>query len=63
MFRHFYMTHVHILRGRNSTSCIFVGGESLRQDAYTKEEDIFYKKTLFCFILLYVCFLVIFMVL
>ena len=26
VFHHFYMTHVHILRGRNSTSCTFVGG-------------------------------------
>ena len=28
VFRHFYMTHVHILRGRNSTLCTFLGGES-----------------------------------
>ena len=36
VFRYFYMTHMHILRGRNSTSCTFVGGENRRRDAYTK---------------------------
>jgi len=36
VYRHFYMTHVHILRGRNSTLCTFVGVES--HDAYTKGE-------------------------
>ena len=47
------MTHVHILWGRNSTSCTFVRGESHRRDAYTKEENkSFYEKTLFC--LLYI---------
>ena len=50
MFHYFYMTHVHTLRGKNSTSCIFVGGESHRRDAYTKGEKTFcYKKTLFRF--------------
>ena len=43
------MTHVHIHRGRNSTSCTFLGGESHRGDAYTKGENTsFYEKTLFC---------------
>ena len=31
-------THVHTLKGSNSTSCTFVGGESHRGDAYTKGE-------------------------
>ena len=44
--------HVHILRGRNSTSCIFVGGESHRGDAYTKgEKTFFFRKP--CFVLFY----------
>ena len=52
VFRHFYMTYVHILRGRNSTSCTFVEGESCRGDAYTKgEKTFFYEKTLFCLVL------------
>ena len=50
MFRHFYMTHVHILRGINSTLCTFVGGESYKRDAYTKGEKTF---PLFCFGLYY----------
>ena len=41
VFCHFYMTHVHILKGRNSTSCTFVGGESHRGDACTKGEKAF----------------------
>ena len=40
MYRHFYITHMHILSGRNSTSCTFVGEESHRRDAYTKGEKI-----------------------
>ena len=35
------MTHVHTLRGSNSISCTFVGGESHRGDAYTKGEKTF----------------------
>ena len=53
-FRHFYMTHVHILRGRNSTLCTFVGGESHRIDVYTKGEKtyfFFFWKP--CFVLFY----------
>ena len=46
-YHHFYMTYVHTLSGRNSTSCTFIGGE-----------DIFYEKTLFCLIFSYACFLV-----
>ena len=49
------MTHVHILKGRNSTSCTFVGGESYWGDAYTKREKTF---SLFCFVLYYFCALV-----
>ena len=57
VFHHFYMTHMHILRGRNSTSCTFVGGENHRGDAYTKgEKTSFYEKTLFCCVLLYVLY-------
>ena len=59
VFRHFYMTHVHILKGRNSTSCTFIGGESHKGDAYTKgEKTFFYEKTVFCLVLLNACFLV-----
>ena len=28
VYRHFYMTYMHILRGRNSTSCTLVRGDS-----------------------------------
>ena len=52
VYHHFYMTHVHILSGRNSTSCIFVGGESHRGDAYTKGEKTFFfleNLVLLCF--------------
>ena len=53
VFCHFYITHVHMLKGRNFVSCTFIGGESHRGDAYTKEENkSFYEKTLFC--LLYI---------
>ena len=41
-FCHFYMTFVHILRGKFFISCAFVGGEIFhKRDAYTKG-----KKTL-----------------
>ena len=56
VFRHFYMTHVHIFRGRNSNSCTFVGGESHRGDAYTKGEKTFFLWE--NFVLLYACFLI-----
>ena len=52
LYCNFYMTHVHTLRGSNSTSCTFVGGESYRGNAYTKGEKTF---SLFCFGLYY-CF-------
>ena len=47
VFCHLYMTYVHILRGRNSTLCTFVGGESHRgeshrRNAYTKVEKTFF---------------------
>ena len=52
VYRHFCMTHVYILRGRNYTLCTFIGGESHRGDAYTKgEKTFFYEKTLFCLVL------------
>ena len=58
VFHHFYMTHVHILKGRNSTSCTFIGRESHRGDAYTKgKKTFFYEKTVFCLVLLNACFL------
>ena len=56
LYHHFYMTHVHTLRGSNSTSCIFIGWESYRGDAYTKGEKTF---SLFCFGLSYSCALLI----
>ena len=58
-YHHFYMTNVYILRERDSISCAFVRGESYREEAYTKgEKTSFYEKTLFCFVLLYACFLI-----
>ena len=54
VFHHFYMTNVHILRGKNSTSCTFVGEESHRGDAYTKGRKYFFRKPCFT----YACFLV-----
>ena len=64
VFRHFYMTHVHILRERNSTSRTFVGGESHRGDAYIKGEKTFlFKKTLLCLFYSLFVFLFCFMVL
>ena len=54
VFRHFYMTHVHIFRRRNSNSCTFVGGERHRGDAYTKREKTFFlweNLVLLCFTL------------
>ena len=55
LYRHFYMTHVHTLRGSNSTSCTFIEGESHRGDAYTKGEKTFFWENL---VLLYAYFLV-----
>ena len=55
MYCHFYMTHVHNLRGRNSTSWTFVEGESHRGDAYIKGEKTSFWENL---VLLYSCFLV-----
>ena len=51
------MTHVHILRRRNSTSCTFVGGEIHRGDAYLKGEKIFfYEITLLYRMLVFLVF-------
>ena len=59
VYHHFYITHVYVLRGRNSTSCTLVEGEIHKGDAYTKrEKKKYYEKTLFGFVLLYVYFLV-----
>ena len=59
VYHHFYITHLHILRGGYSILCTFVGGESHRGDAYTKgEKTFFYEKTLFCLVLPYACFLI-----
>ena len=52
VYRHLYMTHVHILREINSTLCTFVRGESHKGDAYTKGE----KPFLFWEILVLSCF-------
>ena len=57
LYRHFYMTHVHTLRGSNSISCTFGRGESHRGDAYTKgDKTFFYEKTLFYFMLVFSLF-------
>ena len=48
-YRHFYMTHVHTLRGRNSTLCTFVGRENHKGDAYTKGEKTFFWENLVLF--------------
>ena len=54
LYRHFYMTHVHTLRGSDSTSCTIVEGESHRENAYTKgEKTLFYEKTLSYFMLVF----------
>ena len=47
------MTLVYILRGRNSTSCTFVGEKSHREDTYTKGEKIFFMSKP-CFVLFYI---------
>ena len=61
VFHHFYMTHVHILRGRNSTLCTFVEGESHWENAYTKgEKTSFYEKTLFCLFYFMLIFLLLY---
>ena len=52
VYRHFYIIHVHNLRGRNSTSCTFVGEESHREDAYTKGENTTFLRK-HCFVLFY----------
>ena len=52
VYCYFYMTRVHILRGRNSTLCTFVGGESHRGDAYTKGKKTFFMRKP-CFVLFY----------
>ena len=53
----YFMTHVHILRGRNSTLCTFVGGEIHRGDAYIKgEKTFFYEKTLLYLMLVFSMF-------
>ena len=60
VYRHFYMTHVYILRVRNSTSCTFIRGKSHRGDAYTKGgEDIFLWESLVLFGLHFASFLVV----
>ena len=52
-----FMTHVHILRGRKSTSCTFVEREIHRWDAYIKgEKKFFYEKTLFYLMLVFSVF-------
>ena len=53
VYHHVFMTHVHILWGRNSTSCTFVRGESHKGYAYTKGEKTFFWENLIlsCFTL------------
>ena len=56
-FCHFYMTLMHILRGINSTSCTFVGGEIHWGDAYIKgEKTFFYEITLLYLMLVFSVF-------
>ena len=58
------MARVHILRGRNYTSCTFIGGEIHRGDAYIKrEKKFFYEKTLFYLFYIMYVFLFFFMML
>ena len=61
VFRHLHMTHVHILRGRNSISYTFVRGESHKGDTYTKGEKTYFLENLvlFCFVLYYAFFLIV----
>ena len=48
VYHYFYMTRVHNLRGRNSTSCTFIGRENHRGDTYTKgEKTSFLRKPCF----------------
>ena len=67
VFCHFYITHVHILRERNSISCTFIGGENYKGDAYIKGENTSFWENLVlscftlclfsrCFIVLWVTF-------
>ena len=61
VYRHFHMTLVHILRGRNSISCTFVGDEiPYGRCIYQGGEDISFqeKLTFFFFGVLYVYFLI-----
>ena len=59
LYRHFYMTHVHILRESNSTLCTFVWEESHRGDAYTKgRRHCFMRKPCFTLCLFSRCFMV-----
>ena len=51
VFRHF-MTHMHILRGSNSTSCTFIGVEIHRGDTYIKGEKIFFYEKTFVYLML-----------
>ena len=62
VFCHFYITHVHMLKGRNFVSCTFIGGESHRGNAYTKgEKTSFMRKP--CFVCFTLCLFSRFMVL
>ena len=55
------MIHVHIFRGRNSTSCTFIGGESHKEVAYTKGEKIsFMRKPCFVLFFLMLVFLLLY---
>ena len=46
---HFYMTCAHSKEKKFYFLCTFLGGESLSEDAYIKEEKTFIiKKTMFC---------------
>ena len=58
VFCHFYITHVHILRERNSISCTFIGEKTIREMHISRGRTHLFEKTLFCLVLPYACFLV-----
>ena len=60
LYHHFNMTYVHTLKGSNSISFTFLGGESHRGDAYTRgRRHFFLRKPCFVFVLYYACFLIV----
>ena len=54
MYRHFYITHVHILRERNSTLYSFVGEKAIEEMHIPRGEDILFLRKP-CFVCLTLC--------